>query len=489
MHGSGAAGRDSGDTWDTHSSDVDEPESVPKRPRVAPDPRLQRLSAEQRAALREIVEDRRNTMLTGSAGTGKTLLLDCVRTELETKLLSRRQTLGVTATTGVAATHLVGGTTIHTFLGFGTEAKSGDIRTAISRAARTRKEVAARIRSLGALIIDEGSMLSAAQLDGIDYGLRDVMGVPAPFGGVQIILTGDLLQIGVINGDPIFKAAAWPPFRKNAIYLQTVYRQSDNAFTGLLARARIGKLTPADVKALNARKMSPPDDTVPRVFTHNAQVDRYNEAMLRELPDRAREFVANDSKTWTPPKSRPPPPPSREDIDAVLAEFEKKCRVDATLELAKGARVIMTANVDVERGLCNGACGTITGFNACGRPIVRFDRGMTEVVVPFEFTSGPPASNLGTYAFRREQIPLRLGWAVSVHRSQGMTLGSVALAIKRSFTPGQAYVGVSRVNAIEGLYLEAAVTVNTFKCDPESRSEDERLLAAYKERVAATQTG
>ncbi|KAL6774453.1 hypothetical protein ACKKBG_A25060 [Auxenochlorella protothecoides x Auxenochlorella symbiontica] len=428
------------------------------------------LSPEQQRAV-ALVRAGKNVFFTGCAGTGKSRLLAAIMSVLPPS------TTFVTASTGLAACAL-GGTTIHAFAGVGRA--EGGIDAMAARAGLG--ESAQRWRRAAALIIDEISMLDAHLFTALEELARRLRGSQAPFGGIQLILSGDFHQLPPVTRGSgrrafCFQSPAWERCVQASVVLSRVYRQAgDDGFIALLGRLRVGAATAAELEELQRRcapRAGPADAPDPgpgmgasappppavlstRLFTHRADVDAVNAAALAALPGPGRTFHARDEGA-----------PS-EALDAA-------CPARASLELRAGAQVMLLRSLAPREGLVNGARGVVAGFDAArGLPVVAFAAGPTRVVAPERWTlrSG------GRGGAAREALPLGLAWALSVHRCQGMSLDAVEVDLARAFEPGMAYVALSRVRGAAGLTIApGGIAPAALRADPAVLQFYEHLLS------------
>ncbi|MBI1975517.1 MAG: AAA family ATPase [Candidatus Vogelbacteria bacterium] len=405
-----------------------------------------------------------NAFLTGEPGAGKTY---CVNEYI--KHLARRGVItAVTASTGIAATHL-GGMTIHSWSGIGIRKR---LTARDLDKISTTEHVVRRVRRPSVLVIDEISMLSAETLTMIDSVCREIRKTALPFGGLQTIFVGDFFQLPPIgeadNGrQPHFayESLSWERARPIACYLSEQYRQDDAAFLGVLAAIRRGE-TEEECYAPLAERRTRIDlvpDNIPKLYTHNTDVDRVNNNMLGKIARRAKIFSMNGSGA-----------------PALVEALKKGCLSPETLELKEGAEVMCTKNNQKE-GFVNGTLGIVSGFaKGTGYPLIRTRRGRVIEISPAEWT----IEDGGTVKARIAQIPLRLAWAITVHKSQGMSLDGAAIDLSGTFEYGQGYVALSRVRRLEGLFLlgwnERALLVH-----PEIRKRDDVFRAGSDEADAA----
>lgn len=404
------------------------------------------LPADKRAVIHAI-EDGKNVFITGGAGTGKTYLLNRIKEQFSDRKLH------VTASTGIAAVH-IGGVTLHSWAGLGV----GNIpfeellrRIFSRRGVKIRK----KLRTAEILAIDEVSMLHAETFDLLNNLLQEVRGSSEPFGGLQLILFGDFLQLppvvkrgeyqeedGEDDQKPLycFESVSWKMAQFEVHMLKQVFRQADDAFVGLLQRLRVGELTEADWQVLEEHKGRYCQGAIrPTILgTHNYQVDRINQQELARIP--------GDIKLYR----------MKEEGDKTKVEFlRRNCLAQGELRLKVGAQVMMLKNTYQEEGITNGSLGVIEGFSQKGFPRVRFANDMLITIEPEEWpveTFDEEKRKMQTLAKVR-QIPLLLAWAITVHKSQGMTLDRIDCDLGKAFEAGQIYVAISRVKSLDGLYL------------------------------------
>jgi hypothetical protein len=382
----------------------------------------------------------RNCFLTGMAGTGKSTLL--------------RQFIGqsfrrvdVTAPTGVAALN-VGGMTIHRFCGMLLGPQPGQSNEEYFAVLErdTRRSILVgfnRVRRCEVLVIDEISMLPRRQLEFVEFLFRRLRGRDEPFGGCQVIATGDFLQLPPVrtsDGEPYdwaFASPAWAAAEFKTVVLEMVRRQDEPQFVRALGQFRIGNVWGETARLLQSRVRNFPPANLTRLYTHNVQVDKWNDFQLAGLP--GEESVLEAAQTG--------PEHQREFL-------VKNLLTPATLRLKPGALVSFTVNKN-EPGrmtplFVNGQIGTVEKTEGTNGTDVVFVRVGSSEVIPVErFTWRYDAQDEGSATFT--QFPLRLAWAMTIHKSQGLTLDAAYLDIRAAREPGQAYVAVSRVRTLAGL--------------------------------------
>ncbi|MEK7065079.1 MAG: PIF1 family DEAD/DEAH box helicase [Patescibacteria group bacterium] len=403
-----------------------------------------------------------NVFLTGEPGAGKTHTIN----EYAAYLRSREIEPAVTASTGIAATH-IGGMTIHSWSGIGIKNKldKRDIHNI-----NVNKYVTKRVQPAKVLIIDEVSMLSPNTLVMVDTVCRAIKQNPKPFGGLQVIFVGDFFQLPPIvkkdyneseqtefleepNARFSFDSPAWARAKPIVCYLTEQYRQDDDIFLDLLSSIRHNVFNDSHLVHLAARKVerdSAPENA-PKLFSHNVDVDSVNEAMLEKLPNQRRTFKS-----------------SSQGHHALVAILQKGCLSPETLYLKIDAAVMFTKNNQRE-GFVNGTLGKVLGFDAdSGLPIVQTRGGGKIEVKKMDWT----IEEHGEIRAQISQLPLRLAWAITVHKSQGMSLDEAVVDLSQVFEFGQGYVALSRVRRLSGLHL-LGWNDRAFQVHPDVLAKDE----------------
>ena len=380
-----------------------------------------------------------NIFLTGEPGSGKTHTIN----RYVTWLRERGVEPTVTASTGIAATH-INGMTIHSWSGIGIKRDVSDYDIEMIQ---SREKTAKRILGTKVLIIDEISMLDAATLESVDKVLHALRRRPLqpeePFGGLQVIFVGDFFQLPPVtrrsHGEGgrdeakfAFESRAWKEANPVICYLSEQHRQEDGDFLDLLSAMRRGTFTAAHRTRLRSRIGIVSKQTVAtQLYTHNENVDRINTESLARIVEKGRTYEMESRGAR-----------------ALVEALKSNCLSPETLELKIGASVMFTRN-NFDAGYVNGTLGKVTGFSGLGLPIVETKNGtMTVEKATWEVMDG------NRVLARITQIPLRLAWAITVHKSQGMSLDAAIIDLSQAFEFGQGYVAISRVRTLSGLFLE-----------------------------------
>lgn len=424
-----------------------------------------------------------SVFLTGEPGSGKSH----VAGRYVSYLRKEDVAVSVSASTGIAAAQL-GGMTVHAWSGIGP--KSQLSRSDLDALAKNRRATD-RVRKARVLVIDEISMLSGRTLTAVDQACRHLRKSSLPFGALQVVLVGDFFQLPpIIRRDEIpptetesqdaedispfaYASRCWKELDPTICYLTEQHRQNDADFSELLAAIRSNKREKASLDLLTGRRIRV--DNLPlrttRLFTHNVDVDRINQAELAKLAGETKSFAMTSSG------------------DKLLTDGLKRgCLSPERLDLKQGAVVMFTKN-DAEGRYVNGTLGVVTGFDRDDAyPIVATRQGSAVIAKPAEWKINEDDGVTASIA----QVPLRLAWAITVHKSQGMSLDAALIDLSKAFEYGQGYVALSRVRSLSGLYLlgwnERALRVHpeALAKDAEFRRASEReceKLAAKREEV------
>ncbi|MCA9366084.1 AAA family ATPase, partial [Candidatus Kaiserbacteria bacterium] len=401
----------------------------------------------------EILKTGANAFLTGEPGSGKTHVINEYIAWLEAAGIN----VAVTASTGIAATH-IGGMTIHSWSGLG-------VRSTLSAyeldQITTKEKVAGRIKKAKVLVIDEISMLDGVVLESIDRICRTVRQSAQSFGGLQVILVGDFFQLPPVTkqGDMMryaFESNAWQEARPLICYLTEQYRQEDELFLSLLKSIRTNDIEEDHYTLLQEQTEIGYTDIEPtRLYTHNADVDAVNAEKLRELKGPVRTFQM-----------------SAMGAKPVIEGLVRTCLSPEVLQLKEDAMVMCTKN-NFEAGYVNGTLGRVIAFDGTdGFPIIKTAAGRELKIKPASWE----VVEDGKVRASIEQVPLRLAWAITVHKSQGMSLDAAEIDLSKAFVYGQGYVALSRVRSLEGLKL-LGMHPNALRVDPKIIHFDGRFHA------------
>ncbi len=473
-----------------------------------------------------ILQTGQNVFLTGSAGSGKTYTLN----QYINYLRARRVPVAVTASTGIAATHM-NGTTIHSWSGIGIKDELSDRDlTNLSR----KQFLADRLKDTAVLIIDEISMLHAKQLNLVNQVLKHVRKSDKAFGGIQVVVAGDFFQLppigskGESNRDKFaFMSEAWLDAEFHICYLSEQHRQVSAVAEGgldlddILNQIRRQDVSFEAIAALEATYDQDVDIKRTRLYTHNLNVNKINDKELAELNGEMKRFDATSIGE-----------------DKLVDTLKKTVRTQDELILKVGAKVMFIKN-NTELNVSNGTMGELIGFAAVKvddsanktkaksdakadmsddeaiafgneadddkainaktkdkskekakaedkktstqkMPVVRLNSGREVIAEPEEWIIEDETGDvLASYS----QVPLCLAWAITIHKSQGMTLDAAEIDLSRTFELGQGYVALSRLKSLAGLQLLGMNTMS-LQLDPLARGADKRFLALSEEADA-----
>lgn len=393
-----------------------------------------------------------NVFLTGEPGSGKTHTIN----EFIYWLRASGVEPSITAATGIAATH-VGGMTLHSWSGIGVSDSLS--RADVDRIA-SKEHIAKRIAKAKVLIMEEISMLSAVIFEMADKICREVRRIDKPFGGLTVILVGDFFQLPPVskNRDVNFAYASstWRELNPIVCYIAEQYRQDDADYLAMLSAIRSGKATELHREKLAARN-SPEEfpKNIPKLFSHNVDVDRINAEELEKIPGKPKKFHM-----------------SSKGKDSFVEGLKRGCLSPEILELKEGAAVMFTKNSPQGR-FVNGTLGVVAGWSAGGSPIVKTKDGLKITTEPMEWQ----LEENGRVRASVSQIPLRLAYAMTVHKSQGTSMDAAIIDLSKAFEYGQGYVALSRVRRLSGLYL-TGLNERALEVHPEILKKDKDFRAA-----------
>lgn len=398
----------------------------------------------------EIMLTGESVLLTGPAGSGKTYVLN--------KFIQAAKREGkhvaVTATTGLAATHL-GGNTIHSWSGMGIfDELPPNFFEGLLKGRRDT------IEKTDVLIIDEISMLHDYRLDMVDRIARNVRKIDEPFGGIQIILCGDFFQLPPVSrydqpkGNFVVNSDVWTELDPIICYLDEQHRQNDDQYLEILSALRANDIRRRHAEMLLSRKeFADPFVDITELHTTNIDVDAINERKLAELKTPVHSYMIEVSG-------------KKNYVDTL----KKSCLASEELSLKEGAFVMCIKN-NSEKKYVNGSLGIVVGFEEdSDYPIIELKNGRKIVISPETWELRDGDKKRASLA----QIPLRLAWAITVHKSQGMTLDAARIDLRKAFVEGMGYVALSRVRSLETLSL-AGLNQMALKVSPEALQIDEHL--------------
>lgn len=390
-----------------------------------------------------LVEKGKNIFVSGPAGTGKTHFINEVVNRMRYK--HPNKIIGKTAMTGSAAL-LIGGTTLHSYLGIGI---CKDTLEMIIRIRKMRKHKIWETTDI--LIIDEVSMLSKEMLESLDYIGKELCRNPRPFGGIQLILCGDFCQLGCIGSENFcFESEVWNTHIHETVLFTESFRQKDDlVFANMLDKIRFGEITPDIEEALSSRliEYQKTGDIEPtRLYSYKKDVNEINKNYLDDLIT----IQKKPSNVYSIRSKSP-----KDKIKKYISDVDQK------LHLCVDAQVILSVNLDIENGLINGSRGVVKQFTLQGLPVVTFMNGITMTIDYFTCSIEERSIEVCSYS----QIPLILGWAITIHRSQGMTLDLVITDLSNIFDYGQGYVTLSRIRNLNSLYI-TNINFSKIKCNP-----------------------
>ncbi|WP_288266038.1 PIF1 family DEAD/DEAH box helicase [uncultured Bifidobacterium sp.] len=410
-----------------------------------------------------------NVFLTGAPGAGKTYVLN----QFVKQARQRGASVAVTASTGIAATHL-NGQTIHSWSGVGVAQVMTDT---LLKQIKTRR--GKRIRATDILVIDEISMMHAWLFDMVDQACRAVRRSPEPFGGLQVVMSGDLFQLPPVSNtrrdrelvapppelvamreryakagrNPngfVTESLVWPELNPIVCYLTEQHRQDTGQLLDVLTDIRQGTVTDTDRQALDTRIGVEPagDDVAISLYPNNRQADALNDSKLAQINEPEHRFEAESSGQVS-----------------LIKRLKSTMLAPEILSLKIGAAVMALRN-DTNQQYVNGSLGTVVDFVSTTEgeyPMVDFENGHTVIMQPaaWEMMDGE------TVLASVKQVPLRCAWAITIHKSQGMTLDRARMDLRRTFAPGMGYVALSRVESMDGLYLDG-INERAFLVSPEA---------------------
>jgi ATP-dependent exoDNAse (exonuclease V) alpha subunit len=391
------------------------------------------------------------TFLTGAAGAGKSHVLR----EYIQYLKEHGITHAVTASTGIAATH-IHGMTIHSWSGIGIKETMTD---ADIDALEEKQNVYKRYANTHVLIIDEISMLHANFLELLNRIAQSMRRNKKPFGGMQVVFCGDFFQLPPITKEALttsvfaYASNAWKEAKPVVCYLTEQHRQDDDVLTGILNQIRRGDIDEGvwDELALTQKKRHKGHHT--KLYTHNADVDGINTKEFEAIKGEERVYYMESKGKAT-----------------LVESLKKNCLASEELRLKVGAKVMCIKN-DPERKFMNGSLGVVASFEDDDTPVIDLQNGKRIRVQADSWR----IEEDGKVKAEISQLPLKLAWAITVHKSQGMTLDAAEIDLSKAFAYGMGYVALSRLKSIEGLHL-LGMNAQALAVDEQVREQDEKFM-------------
>jgi ATP-dependent DNA helicase PIF1 len=392
-----------------------------------------------------------NTFLTGEPGAGKTYVINQYIAWLEAAGLH----VAVTASTGIAATH-IGGMTIHSWSGIGIK---DSLSPSDLEQIAGREKLVRRMNKTHVLVIDEISMLDGRVLDMVDTIVRTIRQSEEPFGGMQVVCIGDFFQLPPVTkqGDIVvyaFESKAWHNMQPLTCYITEQYRQEDELLLGLLSSIRRNEIEDDHYTLLQEQTEIAFEHIDPtRLYTHNADVDAVNLGELKRLAGPAKRYTMRGT--------------GRKQL---VESLVRNCLSPEQLVLREDAMVMCTKN-NFEAGYVNGTLARVVYFEE-GFPVIELMDGRQITMKPASWEMVEDGKVIASV----EQIPLRLAWAITVHKSQGMSLDAAEVDLSKAFVYGQGYVALSRVRSLDGLKV-LGMHPNALQVDPKVVEQDVRFHA------------
>ncbi len=407
----------------------------------------------------QILKMGHNAFVTGAAGSGKTHLLN----EYIRYLREQNVNIGITASTGIAATHM-GGVTIHAWSGLGIKdtLSSHDIAKMEEKSYLWK-----RFENTNVLIVDEISMLHHFRLDLVNKIAQSFKKNIQPFGGMQVILCGDFFQLppitraGEKNAEFAYHSDSWKDLNLKICYLEEQHRQSDGVYLDVLNAIRDNTVSPETTRILATRLNKDPESIAlpTKLSTHNISVDTENMRELEKLHGEMFEYEMKEK--------------GRENLVTIL---KKGCLAPEVLRLKAGARVMMVKN-NFEEKYANGTLGVVEDCDNYGITVKLADK-RTITVKPASWK----IEEDGKVKAEIIQYPLRLAWAITVHKSQGMSLDAAEVDLAQAFERGMGYVALSRVRTLGGLTLRG-INAKALEVDSEVLAFDKKFRESSKEHT------
>lgn len=411
--------------------------------------------------IKEYITSGHNIFMTGPGGVGKSYYINKLKEEM-------KDMITITSTTGVSSFNLKA-QTIHSFSGIGAFKRGDRLEDILKKLKKTKRMASTflKIEQCTLLVIDEISMLGQYFLEMVDALFRKVRHSDQPLGGLQVIFTGDFLQLPPVSDEFCFKSEVWKQLDLKTIYLTKMYRVSDPVYTKMLERIRMGKHNAEDNQILYKRffaykeykekgekeEKEKENLTIQPTFLYSKKVN-VHEKNMEELEKNPNEMLI---------------------FRSVITDKRQDIMINKTEELLylkSGAQVMLTVNLDCDNGLVNGSRGVITSYDTSQQSLtVKFLNGSELSFQRHEFVYEED----GKVLYKMIQFPFILAYALSIHKVQGCTLDYAIVDIGHSvFEASMSYVALSRVRSLEGLFLEAYQPYKIF-CDKEALEFYEKL--------------
>jgi len=398
----------------------------------------------------ELIKDGYNVFITGSSGTGKSSIIKKIVKDNKSNYYNKN--IVVTSTTGASAI-IIGGVTIHSYLGIGL---GKDELYKLYNKIIKKKWIMKRWLDIEILVIDEVSMLSHLLFDKIEELARLIRDSEEPFGGIQLVITGDWCQLPCVNSDKFcFEAKSWDRCIQKVVYLEKIIRQNNIEFQRCLNKIRVGNIDEEVIKILESRigkKLENDSNILPtKLFSLRSNVSYINDIELDKLAIDGRQFneykpqirILDDSKRKT------------------MENIQRQSKI-TPIQLCVGAQVMLSINLDFENKLINGSRGIVTKFVG-DLPSVKFINGLERVIDFCKIKNYIDNQIIGYITY----IPLKVAFAISIHSCQGSTLDYVEIDLSNIFEYGQAYVALSRIKNIDGLSI-TNLKPNLIKAHPKA---------------------
>lgn len=404
------------------------------------------LNDEQKKTIETMLSGK-NIFLTGPGGRGKSVCLK----EFVNKCKELSINVSVTASTGVAAIN-ISGTTLHHFIGAGLLNGEPEV---LAQKILKNKNARTRWNQTSVLIIDEISMIKASMFDKFEKIARLVRKKNTPFGGIQVILCGDMGQLPPVCRDDeedvdssfIFKSKSWQYITDHIILTKNMRQKDDETFSEILNKIRVGDITDFVRTSIDSRiGIKPDSNNFIKIYTHNIDVNVINKNKLNKL-------IANGETEHTY-KSTISIKPGTVSRDYIV----KNMTCDETLSICKDCKVMLLCNMDVENKLVNGSIGFVSSFTETNEPIVNFN-GVDHVITKYTWEIEEHGKKLASII----QYPLKLAYGCTTHKTQSMTFDNAVMNLSKSFGYGMIYTALSRVRTLGGLFLEGRIDWDNIK--------------------------